>query len=385
MTDNHSDKDELVLPPPEESHEEDAKENRKKATRELIIIGVVLFFIFVVFLPQFIDYGQVVDSLAQLTLAQVVLLSVMGIVYTWFSAGVYNVLIPGLGWWNGWKAWAASNSIAFVAPPGADLAIRFGMYRTAGISGEAAGAGIILSWFFTTGYKLIVPIIAIAWVVIAEGVDDDLVITLTAIGLAAVVGGVGLTFLILYRESVALKIGQMGQRWYNGMAGGKWKFPEAEGLGVKLVDFRAQAIGTVRSRWFPAIVVTLTAQAVFFVMLVISMRIMGVTAEQASVSIIFDAYAVGLLLSMIPIFPGGLGVVELAYVGVIVGTSGNSELAAAVTAGAFVHRIFSWLVPIIVGLFPLAAWRRDMVKKQEQADSGADGAGSDSDEARGMG
>ena len=296
MTDNHSDKDELVLPPPEESHEEDAKENRKKATRELIIIGVVLFFIFVVFLPQFIDYGQVVDSLAQLTLAQVVLLSVMGIVYTWFSAGVYNVLIPGLGWWNGWKAWAASNSIAFVAPPGADLAIRFGMYRTAGISGEAAGAGIILSWFFTTGYKLIVPIIAIAWVVIAEGVDDDLVITLTAIGLAAVVGGVGLTFLILYRESVALKIGQMGQRWYNGMAGGKWKFPEAEGLGVKLVDFRAQAIGTVRSRWFPAIVVTLAAQAVFFVMLVISMRIMGVTAEQASVSIIFDAYAVGLLL-----------------------------------------------------------------------------------------
>lgn len=381
MTDGNSDKDELAIPPPEDSREEDAKENRKKAVRELVVIGVVLFFIFVVFLPQFIDYGQVVDSLAQLTIAQVVLLSAMGIVYTWFSAGVYNVLIPGLGWWNGWKAWAASNSIAFVAPPGADLAIRFGMYRTAGISGEAAGAGIILSWFFTTGYKLIVPIIAIAWIVIAEGIDDDFVVTVTAIGLAAVVGGVGLTFLILYRESVALKIGQTGQRWYNGMAGGKWKFPEAEGLGVKLVDFRAQAIGTVRSRWFPAVVVTLTAQAVFFVMLVISMRIMGVTAEQASVSIIFDAYAVGLLLSMIPIFPGGLGVVELAYVGVIVGTSGNSELAAAVTAGAFVHRIFSWLVPIIVGLIPLAAWRRDMVKRQEADDTGAVGGRSDPDEA----
>jgi uncharacterized protein (TIRG00374 family) len=334
-----------------------------------------------VFLPQFIDYSQVVDSLAQLTIAQVVLLSVMGIVYTWFSAGVYNVLIPGLSWWDGWKAWAASNSIAFVAPPGADLAIRFGMYRTAGISGEAAGAGIVLSWFFTTGYKLVVPIVAIAWIVIAEGINDEVVITITAIGLAAVIGGVGLTFLILYREKVALKIGETGQRWYNGMAGGKWKFPEAEGLGVKLFDFRAQAIGTIQSRWFPAVVVTLAAQAVFFVMLVISMRVMGVTADQASVSIIFDAYAVGLLLSMIPIFPGGLGVVELAYVGVIVGTSGNSELAAAVTAGAFVHRIFSWLVPIVVGLIPLAAWRRDMVKNQEATDADAEHSGSNSDEA----
>ena len=56
--------------------------------------------------------------------------------------------------------------------PGADLAIRYGMYRTAGFGGETAGAGIVLSWFFTTGYKLVVPIIALAWIVIAEGIDD---------------------------------------------------------------------------------------------------------------------------------------------------------------------------------------------------------------------
>ena len=148
------------------------------------------------------------------------------------------------------------------------------------------------------------------------------------------------------------------------MAGGRWKFPEAEGFGFKLVDFRRQVIGTVRSRWFPATLVTLTAQAIFFIMLLLSMRFIGVTAEQASAAIIFDAYAIGLLLSMIPIFPGGLGVVELAYVGVIVGNAQNSELATAVTAGAFVHRIFSWLIPILVGLFPLAAWRRSMVNDE---------------------
>jgi uncharacterized membrane protein YbhN (UPF0104 family) len=380
MTGNTNENDELVLGPPEDTQQEDAKRNKKKAVRELILVGVVLFLIFVVFLPQFIDYGQVVDSILKLTIGQVVLLTVLGIAFMWFSAGLYNTLIPGLGWWEGWKAWAASNSVAFVAPPGADLAIRFGMYRTAGISGEAAGAGLILSWFFATGYKLVVPIIALTWVLIEEGLNDELFETITIVGLAGIIGGAGLTALVLYRESAARKVGEVGQRWYNGMAGGKWKFPEAEGLGIKLVDFRAQVMGTVKARWFPATAVTLLAQAIFFGGLVLSMRFMGVTAEEASVGIIFDAYAVGLLLSMIPIFPGGLGVVELAYVGVIVGNSGNTELATAVTAGAFVHRIFTWLLPIIIGLVPLIGWRRNMVKQKETAAPDPGSSGRDAEE-----
>ena len=352
--------DEALLPVPEHSPQEDAKENKKKAVRELILVGGVLFLIFVVFLPQFIDYGQVIDSMMTLTIAQIVLLLVLGIGKTWFDAGVYNSLIPGLKWWDGWKAWASSNSVAFVAPPGADLAIRFGMYRTAGIEGESAGAGIILSWFFTTGYKLVLPIVVLSWIVIAENITDSGTVTLVSIGLAAVIGGIGFLFLILYRETAAERIGNTVQRWYNGLAGGKWKFPEAIDTGTKLVHFRGQVIGTLKARWLPATASTLTAQAIFVLMLVLSMRFVGVTAEEASLGVIFDAYAVGLLLSMIPLFPGGIGVVELAYVGVIVGTSGNTELATAVTAGAFIHRIFTWLVPILIGLIPLASWRKDM-------------------------
>jgi uncharacterized membrane protein YbhN (UPF0104 family) len=44
-------------------------------------------------------------------------------------------------------------------------------------------------------------------------------------------------------------------------------------------------------------------------------------------------------------------------VGIIAGESGT-PLANAVMAGAFVHRIFTWLLPILVGLIPLAGWRR---------------------------
>ena len=182
------------------------------------------------------------------------------------------------------------------------------------------------------------------------------------------IGAVGIISLILYRETVAFRVGSISGRWYNGLVGGKWKFPQAVETGEKLVDFRGQTIDTLKSRWPAALAVTLIAQAIFFIMLVMSMRFMGVTSEQASIAVLFDAYAVGLLLSMIPIFPGGIGVVELAYVAVIVGDASNTELATAVTAGAFVHRIFTWLLPILVGLVPLSAWRRQMVKEGSSQD-----------------
>ena len=109
MPDDHLDPD-AAFAPAEHSPEEDAKENRKKAIREVVIIGVVLFLIFGVFLPQFIDYGQVIDSMMSLTLWQILLLAALGVGRTWFEAGVYNSLIPGLGWWDGWKAWASSKT-----------------------------------------------------------------------------------------------------------------------------------------------------------------------------------------------------------------------------------------------------------------------------------
>jgi len=223
--------------------------------REAVIVGVVLFLIFVVFLPQFIDYGQVIDAIRKVTIGQFAVLAVFGLTKTWFDAAVYNALIPGLGWWDGWKAWASSNSVAFVAPPCADLAIRYGMYRTAGIEGDAAGTGITLSWFLTTGYKLVVPIIALVWVLIAEGIADTALVTIAVIGLAAVVGGAGLVAMVLYRERVALRLGDVTERWYKRFAGGKWKFPEATGLGSKTVDLRGRVVGTLKARWLPATLV----------------------------------------------------------------------------------------------------------------------------------
>jgi hypothetical protein len=85
--------------------------------------------------------------------------------------------------------------------------------------GEAAGTGIILSWFFTTGYKLVVPVAALVWIVIAEGITDTAIVTLAVIGLAAVLGAASLIRMVLYRERIALRLGDVMERSYNKFAG----------------------------------------------------------------------------------------------------------------------------------------------------------------------
>jgi uncharacterized membrane protein YbhN (UPF0104 family) len=194
------------------------------------------------------------------------------------------------------------------------------MYRAVGINGEAAGGGIVSSWFLTTGIKLVLPVVALVLIVI-DGVDDDAVTTLTLVAAAALVAGVFLLFMFFSREQIARRLGATMERWYNGLLAGRWKFQETEGLAERLGSFRISVLDTLEDRWLPATLVTVGSQLTFFVMLVMSMRFVGVGAKQAPLEIIFDAYAIGLVLTLIPILPAGLGVVEVAHVGIIAGES----------------------------------------------------------------
>lgn len=343
-------------PAPEELMDVDPTgRSRRRVLVEYGLMAAILIFIFGWLLPQFIDYQQVFEAMAQLTLVQVLLLTMIGVGRTWLEAAVYTTLIPGLGWWAGYKAWLASNTASFVLPPPGDLIVRFAMYRSVGVEGLAAiGSGVIVSWFFTTGLKLIIPAIALA-LTLVDGTEDETITTLALVAGAAVLGAAALLFIVLRAQNIAYRMGNALGRGYNRMAR-RFDKEEVEDLGEKVLEFRGQMIGSLRGNWLKPTLATILNQVVFFLILVLSMRFMGVTAEEAPWPLIFDAYAVGLLLYFIPIIPGGIGVVEFAYVQIIAPSGG--ELANQVAAGAFVHRIFTWLLPILIGLIPLAAWRK---------------------------
>jgi uncharacterized membrane protein YbhN (UPF0104 family) len=85
-------------------------------------------------------------------------------------------------------------------------------------------------------------------------------------------------------------------------------------------------------------------------------REMGIQPRTVSAGELLAVYAIGVLMSLMPIVPAGLGAVELTYIWLIAGD--DEALADLVAAATFTHRIFFWLLPIVIGIFPLAGWLR---------------------------
>jgi len=92
-----------------------------------------------------------------------------------------------------------------------------------------------------------------------------------------------------------------------------------------------------------------------FVVLLVSLRAVGVTASEVTVVEAFAAWSFVRLINTIPITPGGIGVVELALTGALVGFGGNN---AGVVAGVLVYRFLTVVPTLLLGLAAAFTWRR---------------------------
>jgi len=93
-----------------------------------------------------------------------------------------------------------------------------------------------------------------------------------------------------------------------------------------------------------------------FLVLLLSLRFVGVTESQVSWAETLAIFAFARLLTAIPLTPGGLGVVELAL---ITGLAAAGGVRAEVAAGVLIFRALTYVLPIPVGLFTYVYWRRN--------------------------
>ena len=64
-----------------------------------------------------------------------------------------------------------------------------------------------------------------------------------------------------------------------------------------------------------------------------------------------------LLLNAFPITTGGIGVTETILVALI--PFPNNQVQAAFLSALFLYRIYTWLLPMPVGLVAYGSWRRN--------------------------
>jgi uncharacterized membrane protein YbhN (UPF0104 family) len=89
----------------------------------------------------------------------------------------------------------------------------------------------------------------------------------------------------------------------------------------------------------------------------VGLRVVGVPETVLSTGEIFAVYGLVMVITILPLSPGGAGVSELLFISAFSALAGPTY-EAAVTAGVFLYRIYFWFAPIPIAWILLKAVRR---------------------------
>ena len=98
--------------------------------------------------------------------------------------------------------------------------------------------------------------------------------------------------------------------------------------------------------------------------LLFSLRAVGVAAGEVTWIEVLAAYAVTRLVSTVPLTPGGIGLVELGLAGTLIAMGGAN---AQVVAGVLVFRALSFFVPVPLGVGTFVVWKKMLRWRQPVA------------------
>jgi uncharacterized protein (TIRG00374 family) len=329
------------------------KRLRRYAPIAVGVAVVVATFAFV--LPKIANYGDVWDVVRELSWEQIALLLGATALNLSTYAPPWMAALPGLGYLRAFVMTQASTASTYIAPGGAavGMALSYGMLRRWAFKGQDVALAVAVTGVWNQFAMLGFPVVALALLTVS-GAQNALLQTVAFIGLAIFVAGVGAFAAGLSTRRLA--------RWLGDVAAGvvSWLFRlirrgPVKWTGESLVAFRDKAVVLLGRRWHVITLATLAGQLTVFVLFLVSLRVLDVSADEVSLVEAFAAWSLVRLLGSIPITPGGLGVVEVGLTTALVGFGGNN---AEVVAAVLVYRFLSMVPTLVLGLVSAAVFRR---------------------------
>ncbi|MBB5871850.1 uncharacterized protein (TIRG00374 family) [Allocatelliglobosispora scoriae] len=324
---------------------------RDKIVWVLGLVAVAVVFIWV--LPGIASYAEIWATLRSLTTGEFALLLGLGLLAIAANGWSAVVALPGLSWFHGTQSTLCGNFLTALFPTGADLAVRFAMYRSWGFESDQVTTSIALAGIGRYLTILILPVVGTSAVLITGRGGSDEAIQL-GLGLLAFALLVGVPWLLLRREDLAHRFARRLQRIVAKLAGVLRRSAPTD-LEERVLRTRINVQRGVRTRAPVVVLAQLIATAASYFVLFASLRAVGLGPELLSGSEVLYAYAIGTIAGLVPITPGNIGVTELILVGVL--GLGADELNAQIIAATLLFRIFVWLLPVPLGAVSFFWWR----------------------------
>jgi uncharacterized membrane protein YbhN (UPF0104 family) len=342
------------------------------STRRRVISGavslVLVVAIFVYAIPKIADYGEVwttITSMTGLETGTLVVAMIFNLFTYWFAN---MAALPGLKLGQSAVLTQTTTSVANTIPAGGAVALglTYQILRSWGFTGSAIALYIGVTGIWNIFTKLALPVISIALLAFTGG-GGGAYMAAALVGVLVLAGAVVLLGLVFWRESFARRVGNRLGRivsWFRRLA---HKDPITDGAD-RASSFRADTVELVHRRWIPITLTTILSQLALYFVLLLCLRHVGVSEQEVSAIQVFAVFAFGRLLTALPITPGGLGVIELGYIGGLVAAGGaKPEVVAAV----LLFRVLTYGVQIPLGGVTYLIWRAKSGWRREEPPEGA--------------
>ena len=298
----------------------------------VVVAAVVVWIVYFGVLPRIADMQDVGELLGSLTWDDLTgLLVLAGVSLLVRPFGIMASTPGRLGYWQGMTENQTSTAICNIVPGGgaAALVVNHNQYQSWGFSTDAFSLMLVVSGIWNNFIKLGMPVVAVAILALTGEVRGGLVVA-ALLGVAVLLAMIGLFTRMLRSEEVTYRIGALAERVVSRLRRLVRRRP-VHGWADGAVQTRARGLDLVRRRWMALTVSLLAPNLIDFFILLLCLRALGVTAGQVGWQDVLVAYSVSKLLTVIPITPGGIGILELGLVGILVGAGGPEEQVVAAT------------------------------------------------------
>jgi uncharacterized protein (TIRG00374 family) len=315
-----------------------------------VVVGV---FVFV--LPRVIDYADVWDAIRDIPPVWIGVLAVAAVLNVITFAPTLMAALPGLRLRAALAVTLASTASTYIAPGGAAVgaAFTFAMLRAWGFRGQQATIGVAVSSVFNLMFTFGAPAIALTLLTI-EGGTNPLLRT------AAVAGLIVFTIVLfsfalgLWNERQAEMLGDAAARATSWLLARIGRDPVGWS-GATFAEFRADAVSVLKRRWPALTAGTLSGHLTVYLLLLLSLRAVGVGSDDVTIVESFAAWSLVRLIAALPLTPGGFGIVELGLSGTLIAFGGDQ---GEVLAAVLVYRFLTVVPPLVLGTLAAVTWRR---------------------------
>jgi uncharacterized protein (TIRG00374 family) len=252
-------------------------------------------------------------------------------------------------WFSVITAQLAGNAISLIVPGGAaaGAAVQFRMLAVSGMDATDAVGGLTAFSFLGIGGLLALPVFVLPVVLFGAPVSRGLAD-------AAIIGAIGFVLFValgtwvMAADAPLRYAGRAAQAVRNRLLR---KREPIVGLPERLVEQRDLIRTVLGQQWWQATLLSAGRLGFDYLCLLFSVRAVGAHPRP---SLVLLAYAVAGIIGLVPITPGGLGIVEASLSGLLVlaGLDGAQAVLATLA-----YRLASYWIPLMSGPFAYGAFK----------------------------